>query len=64
MTYCVQRTLATIQARIAAILHDEKGQGVTEYALILFLVSTVAVLALEIIGTHVASLLGQAAGKV
>jgi pilus assembly protein Flp/PilA len=40
-------------ARLRALRTDEEGQGMVEYALILVLVSIVAILALTAIGTNV-----------
>jgi len=45
-------------------LRSEEGQGLTEYALILVLVSVVAVVALKLLGTNITSVLNEAASKV
>jgi pilus assembly protein Flp/PilA len=42
-------------------LREEKGQGLVEYGLILFLVSVVCVIALTSIGSSVASVLSKVA---
>ena len=42
-------------------LREEKGQGLVEYGLILFLVSVVCVIALTNIGSSVASVLSKVA---
>ena len=38
---------------LESLRSDERGQGMVEYALILALVSVVAIVALEVIGTNV-----------
>ncbi|MGC2424889.1 MAG: Flp family type IVb pilin [Nitrospirota bacterium] len=43
---------------------DEKGQGMVEYALILVLVSVVALVALTLIGTDVTSVFNRVAAKL
>jgi pilus assembly protein Flp/PilA len=40
-------------------IHNEDGQGMVEYALILFLVSIVAIVFLTVIGTDVAEVFDQ-----
>ncbi|MGC2424890.1 MAG: Flp family type IVb pilin [Nitrospirota bacterium] len=43
---------------------DEKGQGMVEYALILVLVSVVALVALTLIGTDVTAVFNAIAAKL
>lgn len=45
-------------------VHNEEGQGMVEYALILFLVSIVAIIMLALIGTNVTSVFNQIANKL
>jgi pilus assembly protein Flp/PilA len=46
-----------ISQKVKALLHREEGQGLVEYALILVLVSIVAIGALAAIGTGVTDVL-------
>ena len=45
-------------------LHNQKGQGMVEYGLILALVALVAITALTTIGTNLNTLLGKVAGNM
>jgi Flp pilus assembly pilin Flp len=54
--------LIDLHSRAISVLRREEGQGLTEYALILFFVSIVAILALTFLGTQITSVL-SAAGK-
>jgi pilus assembly protein Flp/PilA len=47
-----------------ALMRNEEGQGLVEYALILVLVSVVAIGALELIGTNVTSVLNVVANHL
>jgi Flp pilus assembly pilin Flp len=60
----MRNMLSTIQTWTETIVRSEDGQGLTEYALILFFVSIVAVLALTFLGTQITSLLSNAANSV
>ena len=49
-----------LQNRITeAVSRDQEGQALVEYALILFLVSVVAIVVLKAIGTNINSVLDQ-----
>ena len=48
-----------IQQLLASLRRDEEGQGLAEYALILALISVVAIGVLEIIGVNVTGVLGR-----
>lgn len=48
-------------AFVRAVEHDERGQGLTEYALILALIAVVAVAALRFLGDGVKSELSSVA---
>jgi len=61
MTKCISQLVSRIQVRLEAIVRAEEGQGLTEYALILVLVSIVAVVALQALGTNITSVLNEAA---
>jgi Flp pilus assembly pilin Flp len=64
MTYRIMQALSTIHMRIEAILRDEEGQGLTEYALIIAFVSIVAIVALKLLGTNITSVLNEAAKEI
>jgi len=46
------------------ILRDDEGQGLVEYALIIALVSIVAIAALKTLGTNASSTLSNAAATI
>ncbi len=46
-----------IQALIRLVHHDEEGQGLAEYALILALIAIVAIVALIFLGSQISSIL-------
>lgn len=50
--------------KLADLLDDERGQGLVEYALIVALISIVAITALRLIGTRATSKLTSAAGAL
>jgi Flp pilus assembly pilin Flp len=64
MIYHVQHALSTIQIRIEAILRAEEGQGLAEYALILFFVAVVAVASLTLLGGKISLLLSEVAASL
>jgi pilus assembly protein Flp/PilA len=45
-------------------LRDEKGQGLTEYALIIALVAIVAVAALTLLGGQIDTIFGEITGEL
>jgi pilus assembly protein Flp/PilA len=49
------------QNQLVRALRNEEGQGLAEYALILFLVAIVAVLALTFLGVSITSILSSVA---
>jgi pilus assembly protein Flp/PilA len=49
------------QKQLVRALRNEEGQGLAEYALILFLVAIVAVLALTFLGVSITSILSSVA---
>ena len=49
--------MALISTVIASLRHDDEGQGLAEYALILSLIAIVAIIALIFLGTQVSGLL-------
>jgi pilus assembly protein Flp/PilA len=55
---------ANLRARLAQLLDDEEGQGLTEYALILGLIAVVAVAALTLLGGSVTSMLSTVASSM
>ena len=55
------RYLCVWKARVASIARSERGQTLVEYALVLTLVSVVAIGALTLLGTNVTSMLSSVA---
>jgi pilus assembly protein Flp/PilA len=55
---------ANLWARLAKILDDEEGQGLTEYALILGLIAVVAIAALTLLGGSVTRMLSTVASSM
>ena len=53
-----------LRRMVHALTRNEEGQGLVEYALILVLVSIVAIGALRLIGTNVANVLNQVANHL
>jgi pilus assembly protein Flp/PilA len=53
-----------LQLVLARLTHDEEGQGLTEYALILALVAVVAIAALTLLGGNITSVLSKAANSI
>ncbi|HXF06529.1 MAG TPA: Flp family type IVb pilin [Blastocatellia bacterium] len=49
---------------ILRFLKNEKGQGLAEYALILVLVSIVAIVTLRALGTSISSVLGSVVNEM
>ena len=49
---------------LVAMFRDERGQGLVEYALIIALVSVVAIAALRLIGTNAKNKLSNAANAL
>jgi pilus assembly protein Flp/PilA len=49
---------------LAALLRDDSGQGLVEYALIISLVAIVAVAALTVLGKKASNSLSNAAAKM
>jgi len=57
-------TLLSVYEWLLARKAEEEGQGLVEYALILFLVSIAAVVALALIGTNVTAVFNNIAGRL
>jgi pilus assembly protein Flp/PilA len=53
-----------LQTFAAELVHDQRGQGLTEYALILALIAVVAIAALSVFGGKVTSVLTNVAHSV
>jgi pilus assembly protein Flp/PilA len=47
-----------------SIMHDDEGQGLVEYALIIALVSVVAIAALKVLGNTASNTLSSAASNL
>ena len=56
--------MALISSLLAAVKHDEEGQGLAEYALILALIAIVAIIALVFLGTNISSILSTVGSSV
>ena len=56
--------MALINALIARIRHDEEGQGLAEYALILALIAIVAIVALIFLGGQVSTILSTVGDSI
>jgi pilus assembly protein Flp/PilA len=56
--------LDMIMAYVRAMRSEEEGQALVEYALILALVSVVAITALQLLGTNVTAILNNVAGQL
>jgi Flp pilus assembly pilin Flp len=53
--------LADLRALLARSVREEAGQGLSEYALILFFIAVVAIAALTFLGSDISSLLSKVA---
>jgi pilus assembly protein Flp/PilA len=49
---------------VTKAVRDETGQGLTEYALILFFIAVVAIAALTFLGSDISSILSQVANSL
>jgi pilus assembly protein Flp/PilA len=56
--------MSFLTALIATFRHDEEGQGLAEYALILALIAIVAIVALIFLGTQVSTILSKVGASV
>jgi len=57
--------MTRLYTRIASLfIHDEEGQGLAEYALILSLIAIVAVVALIFLGSQVSTMLSSVGASV
>ena len=56
--------MSELLLKLKSFWNREEGQGLVEYALILVLVSIVAIGALRLIGTNVANVLNQVANHL
>jgi len=55
---------ATYVRKLSTFLHDDAGQGLVEYALILVLVSIVAIVALTLLGQKASNSLSNSASQL
>jgi len=53
-----------MQSKIQSMLKDEKGATMVEYALMVALVAVIAIAAVTLLGTNVASRFNQIAGSI
>ena len=56
--------MSQIFALISSFRHDDEGQGLAEYALILALIAIVAIIALIFLGTQVSTILSTVGDSV
>jgi pilus assembly protein Flp/PilA len=56
--------MSQLIALIASIRHDDEGQGLAEYALILALIAIVAIIALIFLGGQVSTILSTVGNSV
>jgi Flp pilus assembly pilin Flp len=56
--------LIDLHSRMIGALRREEGQGLAEYALILFFIAVVAVASLTLLGGKISLLLSEIAGKL
>jgi Flp pilus assembly pilin Flp len=56
--------MAFVRSLLATLRSDEKGQGLAEYALILALITIVAIIALIFLGGQVSSILSTVGASV
>ena len=59
--------LADVRSRLISLIdvaRREEGQGLTEYALILAFVAVVSIVALQLLGTNISSILNSVATKL
>ena len=54
----------TARAALTEAARNEEGQGLAEYALILFFIAVVAIAALTFLGSDISSLLSQVANSL
>jgi pilus assembly protein Flp/PilA len=62
--FMISSFVADMRDFLARALRDEAGQGLTEYALILFLVAIAAIAALTLLGGNIASVLNSVAHAI
>jgi pilus assembly protein Flp/PilA len=55
------RLLTTVHLRFGRFLSEDRGQGLTEYALILALIAVVAIAAMTLLGGKVSAVLSTVA---
>ena len=56
--------MALVRSLVASFRHDDEGQGLAEYALILALIAIVAIVALIFLGGQVSTILSQVGASV
>ena len=56
--------MSMLTALIASFRHEEEGQGLAEYALILALIAIVAIVALLFLGTQISGILNTVGNSV
>jgi pilus assembly protein Flp/PilA len=59
-----EHMLLYVMDSLRAALREEEGQGLAEYALILFFIAVVAIAALTFLGSDISSLLSRVANSL
>jgi pilus assembly protein Flp/PilA len=60
----VSMLLADLRGILSRAVREESGQGLAEYALILFFIAVVAIAALTFLGSDISSLLSKVANAL
>jgi pilus assembly protein Flp/PilA len=60
----VNQSMTLFNALISLVDHDEEGQGLAEYALILALIAIVAIVALIFLGTQVSTIMSTVGASI
>ena len=60
----LRRTVTVLSRLLPLFLTDDSGQGLVEYALIVALISIVAIAALRAVGQQASNTMSNAAGKL
>ena len=58
MSLAILRLYAFVQGWLAGLRDDERGQGLTEYALIIALIAVVCIVAVLALGNQISTLFG------
>ena len=56
--------IVRLRAALARLLHEPKGQGLAEYALILALIAIIAIIALIFLGSQISKIISDVGNSV